>query len=305
MRAVALVLLVALVACTPGADSADPPEPTDSASGSPGAVSELPAVDPPPPTRREFAREANQACIAAAAELRGAPLQRDPFVDRARRADVAAAEVHYRAAARAWTAMAERLWAFGLPATKKAQKLILQLDTTAQYSNQAAELFAEEDLVPAQNSIKWAAQALRRAEHLAADLGIRPLADCGRPPVRITGGRRTVITAADFSFRVPPLRRGATRFVLRNTGLEGHQLFVVRLRRPGTLDEALAADQRGDPPGRFLAGAGHTTRVVPPGARGTLDIRLRRGPYALLCPVASPDGTPHAYKGMAVEAAVR
>lgn len=307
MRAAAVALAVLLVGCTPPADVPAGPTPaptaTAAAPGVPGA-SDLPAADPPRPSLREFAGVAEEACAAAVSHLAGARLRQDPFTRRARRADVAAAEVHYRAAARAWTEMAETLWSFGLPRSGKAQRLITHLDTAGQYSNEAAEAFAGQDLEAAQGWVKAAGQSLRKAERVAGTIGVGPLQDCGQPRASLPDARRVVVRATDFSFRVPSLRRGPTRFQLRNDGDEDHQLFVVPLRQEGTLQQAIEADRRGDPPGRFLAGAGKATAIVGPGGRAAVDIRLRRGPYALLCFVASPDDTPHAYKGMATETGV-
>jgi hypothetical protein len=79
---------------------------------------------------------------------------------------------------------------------------------------------------------------------------------------------------------------------------------VVRLRQPGTLDDALRADREGQLPGSFLADGGTVSPVVRPGERTSVDVKLRAGSYGLLCFVASPDGTPHAFKGMAVEISV-
>ncbi|MPZ73220.1 MAG: hypothetical protein GEU74_08310 [Nitriliruptorales bacterium] len=309
MKGLTVAAALLLVACTQtgddSTDAASEPSATEAAVPVADGASDLPALDPRPPSVREFARVAGDACGVAAAQVAAAPLRGDPFLAGARRGDIVSAEAHYRAAAQAWTAMAERLWEFGLPKSRRAQRLITLLDTMGQYAGQAAEQFAERDLEPAQSSVKSAAHTMRSADRVAAKMGFGPLERCARARVALANARRVVVEATDFEFTVPRLRRGVTRFVLRNDGREEHQLFVVALRRRGTLQEAVAADRHGDAVGKFLARTGATTPVVGPAERASVDVRLRQGPYGLLCFVASPDGTPHAYKGMATEVPVR
>ena len=303
MRALAAALAIVLSACVPGGDP-DPASTPSSAAVAPSkapVATDLPAVDPVVPTLAAFQAQARKACGVAVAQIAAAPVLRDPFAEGASDADIQAAEAHYRIVASAWTAMAGTLWEFGLPKNRKAQKLITQLDTVAQYAVQAADLIAERDLDTAQVSIGWTAQEMRRAERLAAALGVGPLADCGVRRQRLDGARVVKVEATDFAFSVPPLKAGPTRFVLRNRGGEAHHLYVVRLRRAGTLAEALAADRETGRPGRFLTNEGVVSPTAGPGGRVTLDLHLRRGPTALLCYLPSPDATPHAYKGMALE----
>ena len=307
MRAFAAALAVVLSACVPSGDPS--PAPSSAIRAAPPSnrpvATDLPAVDPVVPTLAAFRVQARKACGLAVAQIAAAPVLRDPFLDDAPLGDIQAAEAHYRVVADAWTAMAGALWEFGLPDHPKAEGLITQLDTVAQYAIQAADLLAEGEVDTAQVSIGWTAQEMRRAERIAAALGVGPLGECGIRSKRLSGAVRVPVHATDFAFTVAPLKAGPTRFVIRNQGKEAHHLYVVRLRNAGTLAEALAADRESGSPGRFLADAGVVSSTVSPGGRTTLDVDLRRGPTGLLCYLPSPDATPHAYKGMAVEVVVQ
>jgi len=212
---------------------------------------------------------------------------------------------HYRAMSAAWTAAAERLWEFGVPRRPVGQRLVSAFDVVASYAGQTADYLADGDDATAQLALGALDGALRDADRLAKRMGLPPLEQCDDSPRRLRGATRVRVTAQDFSFDVRDVvPRGPVRFVLRNRGGEAHQLAVVRLRQSGTLSDALRADREGDDPGRYLRGRGRSSVRVLPGGRATLDVRLRPGPYALICFVASPDGTPHAFKGMATEVAV-
>ena len=306
MRVFAAVVVILLSACVPSGDPAPSPLVSIRAAGptEKPVATDLPAVDPVVPTLAAFKMQARKACGVAVAQIAAAPVVRDPFLDHAAPEDIQAAEAHYRAVADAWTAMAGTLWEFGLPDHPKAEALITQLDTVAQYAIQAADLLAEGDLDTAQVSIGWTAQEMRRAERIAAALGVGPLGQCGIRPKRLDGAVRVQVLATEFAFTVAPLGAGPTRFVIRNQGKEAHHLYVVRLRKAGTLAQALAADRESGRPARFLADAGAVSETVRPGGRTTLDIDLRGGPTGLLCYLPSPDATPHAYKGMALEVVV-
>ena len=302
-RLLVLLLIAAVAACDPA-----PTGPAEQPSAAPpdGAAPQLPAADPVPPSLRAFAAEARAACATAAAILDATPLRGDPLASFAKRRDVRAAVQHYNAAARGWSDAAGALFAFGTPDDGRGQRFIAALDVLAMRSRQVAQALAAGDEEATQSSLAAAEQAVFEADSAGRALGLGPLENCGRTTVRSAGRRRVVVNAVDFEFRLGQDRLpvGATRFVLRNRGTEEHQLFVVPLRQPGTLDAAVAADRRGEPPGPFLAGRGEATAVVRPGERATVDVVLEPGPYGFLCYVASPDGTPHAFKGMALEVMV-
>lgn len=312
MRWIAL-LVVAVAACTsaPPAPAPAPAPPAATPAPTPAQEArakqtpdELPAAEPTPPSLREFRARAVATCTEARRVLRASPLQGDPLRDGATQADLQAAVAHYRARSAAWTAAADDLWNFGLPKRPAAQSLITALDTAAQYSQQAAEFLTAQDFPTAQAAVAAVDDAMKEADAVARRLNIPPPSGCDRPTVRLPGARKRAVDAFDFGFAVAEGGPGPTRFVLRNTGEERHHLFVVRLRNAGTVLDAVRADRAGEPPGQFLAGAGKVSAVAHPGERATVDINLRPGSYALLCFVASRDGTPHAYKGMATEISV-
>ena len=296
----ALVLLVAVLgACSweqPAAVPSATPMPNPSA-----APTNLAAADPAAPTLHAFRREATRACATARAQVETAALRGDPLRAGVRQRDIRAAIGHFRAAATAWTQAAGRLWEFGLPDRRAAQKLITALDTWAQYSQQTADFLQSGERASAQAALGAADAARRDVNRIARLIGMPAVEECGRTPPTLRNPRREPVTAADFTFGVGAVGPGPTRFVLRNDGDEDHQLTIIRLRSPGTVDDAVRQDRADGNPARFLRGVPRTSRVVGAGQRGRLDVRLRPGPYALVCFVASPDGTPHAYKGMATE----
>lgn len=309
MRWIAL-LAVALAACTPTGT----PSPAPTAAGASAAAvtpaasqppaPQLPAVEPTRPTLQAFRARAEDACAAAARKVQAAPLRGDPLRDGATAADRRAAVAHYRAMAGAWTTVADDLFTFGMPAHKGGRKLVTALDTVAQYSQQTAEFLGGGDLPTSQAGVAAVDDAFAAADRIAARLGMPPVSQCGEDRLRLRNPTRVRVNAYDFGFEVGPVSSGPTRFVLHNSGTERHHLFVVRLRGAGTLGEAVRADRAGQDPGAFLLGQGNVSPVARPGERSTVDARLRSGSYGVLCFIASPDGTPHAYKGMAAEISV-
>ena len=305
MRWICAVVLL-LVACQPGGDPTARPSPSNlQALGTDQAPEGLAAAEPELPSLSAFRRRAQQACATATAAIASNPLRGDPLRPQARGADVHAAVAHYRAAAAAWTAAAGDLWDFGIPKQKVGQKLITALDTLAQYDHQAAELLRSGDSGGAQAALGAVHAATNEADRFAQRLGIGRLQDCGPPRPSIRRSRPVAVTAQDFSFSAEDVAAGPTRFVLTNAGREPHHLFVVRLAQAGTLNEAVRADRRQSSPGEFLRRQSAVSVTADPGTTTALDMRLKPGPYGLLCFVASEDGTPHAYKGMALEIDVR
>ena len=299
-----VVIAVMVAAC-----SSPPPPATPSPSPAPATpgvaeseAPQLPAAEPVVPSRQEFVARAEQACRTVARRMQRVPLAGDPLAESATAADRNAAIAHYQERAGAWTAAADDLWAFGLPKPRKVpERLITALDTVAQYSQQTAEFFSASDLPTAQAGVGAVADAVDDADAIARRLGMTPFSECGLRQRRLEDARRVPVQALDFDFSVAAAQAGPARFVVRNAGQERHHLFVVRLAAAGTLAEALRADRAGESPGALLRGKGAVSPVAVPGERATLDVVLRPGAYGLLCFLASPDGTPHAYKGMSAE----
>ena len=300
MRWLLILMVAVLVACEPAPAPQTGASPTaPAAAGQP----QLPAAEPTEPSLEAFRQRAVQVCAQAREAIAAVPLRGDPLRPDAGPGDVSAAVAHYSAVANAWSRGANELYEFGLPADPIGGSFVTALDVLALRADEAAAALEAGEAPVAQGSVAVTEDARRTADQIGRDLGIGPLDDCGSRSRR-AGARRVDVTAEDFVFSVGPLQRGRTRFVLRNEGQEEHHLFVVRLRRPGTLLDAVRADRAGKPPGAFLSDDGSVTATISPGGRSTVDVRLRRGAYGLLCFVASPDGTPHAYKGMAAEVVV-
>ena len=306
--AVAVLMALALLGCTPPADPPAPSEaakPVEAAAPSEAAARRLPAADESgPPSLKEFARQAQIACADAQQAIAAVELQGDPFVEGASPVAVGAAVARFRAAESAWSGAAEHLWQFGLPRRKLGEQLMNAFDVIAQYSHQAAGLLEEGDTDRAQLVLDALETSTFKADRLASALGAPSLFTCAAGTPELAGARKVDVVATEFAFTAGPLRPGPTHFVVRNRGAERHQLSIVRLRRAGTLDDAVATDEATQDPSGFVRGAPVSSPIVRRGRRTTLDVNLERGTYGLVCFLASPDATPHAYKGMVLEITV-
>jgi uncharacterized cupredoxin-like copper-binding protein len=114
---------------------------------------------------------------------------------------------------------------------------------------------------------------------------------------------RVDVTASEYTFVADPteVAAGKVSFVLVNEGQEAHFLALSKIAEGHTIEEALAFD--GDPEeAGIVENAEYETGLAAPGGEDeeivTLD--LEAGDYALLCFIPGPDGTPHAFSGMAV-----
>lgn len=110
------------------------------------------------------------------------------------------------------------------------------------------------------------------------------------------------VTAVDYSFEVPEqIAAGRTSFVLTNTGAEAHFMLLSRIVQ-GTMEEALAYEGDPEEAGLVEDVEGGESGLAAPGGQDveTVTVDLEPGNYAMLCFVPGPDGTPHAFNGMAV-----
>lgn len=139
-----------------------------------------------------------------------------------------------------------------------------------------------------------------------------------------TGGgdeprRAATITAVDYAFAGVPagVAAGWVTFTLKNDGDEPHELYIASLGDMtfGEFQDLVREDMEGGESGED-AGDGNATdgaddEEAPeegppvPGVGGihpdlerSATIRLEEGAYVLACWIPSPDGTPHAFKGM-------
>ena len=128
-------------------------------------------------------------------------------------------------------------------------------------------------------------------------------------PVIESSTSEVSITAQDYSFDMPTsLEGGRTRFSFTNAGAEPHLAAFAAVAPGATFEEVKAAITAPPPetpptqPPPFTDIVGIPT--ADPGVAGTITVNLPAGNYAVFCPLPSPDGTPHAAKGMVSEVTV-
>ena len=158
-------------------------------------------------------------------------------------------------------------------------------------------------------------QHLRPGRYYIADSG----GDRGRvAPFRVTGedgdaelpSTDASIVAKDYSFTPSEVKPGKRSIEIANEGFEPHHTVVAPVKRGGSSVATLR---------RFLKGTGpipvgdvvdlrraEETSVIEQGQKQVVNLRLKRGTYALLCFVADRrGGASHVAKGMVDELTVR
>jgi plastocyanin len=117
------------------------------------------------------------------------------------------------------------------------------------------------------------------------------------------------ITAKDYSFDVPAtIKAGLLDVTFTNAGKEPHFAGFAKAAPGKTFADvkaALTAPPSASPPSGpppFIEHAGAPT--ADPGTGGKMMFSLEAGSYALFCLIPSPDGAPHAVKGMITEVTV-
>ena len=109
------------------------------------------------------------------------------------------------------------------------------------------------------------------------------------------------VTASEYTFDIPEgIATGRTSFLLTNAGAEAHFLGIARILQ-GTVEEALSFE--GDPEEAGLVEDVGDSLLAAPGGEDVEVVTgdLEPGTYAAVCFIPGPDGTPHAFMGMAVE----
>jgi uncharacterized cupredoxin-like copper-binding protein len=115
------------------------------------------------------------------------------------------------------------------------------------------------------------------------------------------------VVATDYHLALPDtLAAGPTTFRLTNRGRELHQLFLVRLEKGKSASDLVAAMKAmqasgGGPLPWWAIGVGGPNGVDPGATSLATTVRLLPGHYAALCIIPSPDGAPHAMKGMVAD----
>lgn len=104
------------------------------------------------------------------------------------------------------------------------------------------------------------------------------------------------VTAGDFTFEIGNVSAGLTSFRLTNDGKQAHYLGVAKLADGVALSDALASED-----GSGIESEWGSDLAAPGGDdEEFLTLDLAPGNYGLVCFLPDADGTPHAFKGMAV-----
>ncbi len=113
---------------------------------------------------------------------------------------------------------------------------------------------------------------------------------------------RVDVVATEYTFAFDTeLTAGRTSFVMTNPGAEVHFMEISQLAEGHTMEEALAYE--GDPEeGGLVTGVRFGSDLAAPGGEDeeVITADLEPGNWAMLCFIPGPDGTPHAFSGMAI-----
>lgn len=107
------------------------------------------------------------------------------------------------------------------------------------------------------------------------------------------------VTLTDYTFDIDgAIAAGerTIRVVNATSATEPHEIVLVRLPEGVTSEQVndWIHAMEGPPPGEFIGGI----TALDPGESGAFTADFTPGEYAFLCPLPSPDGEAHTYKGM-------
>jgi hypothetical protein len=118
---------------------------------------------------------------------------------------------------------------------------------------------------------------------------------------------RVDVTSTEYSFAFDKnVPAGKVSFVLKNPGKEVHFMALSKLAEGKTIEEALQFE--GDPEeAGLVTNAEYDSGLAAPGGEDeeVLTLDLTEGNWAMLCFIPGPDGTPHAFTGMAIPFTVK
>jgi hypothetical protein len=123
-------------------------------------------------------------------------------------------------------------------------------------------------------------------------------ANTGAPS--IAGANLVTVRTSDYAFDAPDtIPAGLTTIRLEAGGQELHHATLLRLDAGKTFDDLMQVLQQpgGGPPPVWIHEVGGPNPPRPGGTAETTQL-LEPGSYAIICMIPSPDGTPHAAKGM-------
>jgi hypothetical protein len=118
------------------------------------------------------------------------------------------------------------------------------------------------------------------------------------------------VTARDYAFDLPTtFRGGLVEFSYNNAGKEPHFAAFAKIAPDKTFADVKAALTAPPPSETPPPGPPPFEEVIAfptgdPGVTGKMTGNVPAGTYALYCSIPSPDGTPHAAKGMITEVTV-
>ena len=126
-----------------------------------------------------------------------------------------------------------------------------------------------------------------------------PQAGTSQPPDSAPVASEIPVTAVEYEFQGidAELTSGETTFQLDNAGEEPHELSLARITGDQPLEELLQLPEK--QVGKFIENVGRA--FAKPGGSDLLELELQPGRYGYVCFVGAPDGTPHAFLGMAGE----
>lgn len=112
---------------------------------------------------------------------------------------------------------------------------------------------------------------------------------------------RVDVVGTEYAFALPAaIPSGPTSFVLTSEGDEAHFMLIAQLVDGHTVEEVLAFE--GDPlEAGMVTELELTSAAAAPGGddEEVINADLEPGEYAMACFLPGPDGTPHAFSGMA------
>jgi uncharacterized cupredoxin-like copper-binding protein len=107
------------------------------------------------------------------------------------------------------------------------------------------------------------------------------------------------IHAVDFTYNAPTqIQSGLVSMTLVNDGKEAHQAQLARLNDGVTIDQLMAALQKGPENAFSLVTLAGGPNAIEPGQSQTVTVNLPAGNYVLLCFISGADNVPHLAKGM-------
>lgn len=119
-------------------------------------------------------------------------------------------------------------------------------------------------------------------------------AGSGQAPERVV-----TIDALDYSFAVADtIEGGPVTIRFTNKGKETHHAQFARIKDGQSLDQFLAALQKGQEGALPLVSLEGGPAAIAPNGTEEVRLDLKAGQYVLLCFIPSPDGVPHLAKGM-------